>query len=143
MNDSLRALLDDPTPETWADARDIPIRPGLTLIMAVTAVEPRLTAEPETYVPDAVTVASGGKREERRRLQGRSRWRPLAPLRGLRRPRDLLGLGPKWYCGHDEDHDFGYCKECRQAMTTLRDGTPEGDENLRGYFRAMRLKRDA
>jgi hypothetical protein len=48
--------------ETWADARDLHVRPGLTLFMVVAAVEPRFTEEPESYVPDAVTVARALRR---------------------------------------------------------------------------------
>jgi hypothetical protein len=57
-----RVLTNTPTAETWADARDIPVARGLTLFMAVAAIEPRLTDEPETYVPDAMTVARALRR---------------------------------------------------------------------------------
>jgi hypothetical protein len=62
MERRLRALIDHPSVTTWTNTRDIPIRPGLTLFMAVAAVEPRLLADPENYVPDALTVARALRR---------------------------------------------------------------------------------
>jgi hypothetical protein len=58
----LRALLDYPSARTWAAARDIPVRPGLTLFVAVADVEPRLLADPENFVPDALTIARALRR---------------------------------------------------------------------------------
>jgi hypothetical protein len=48
---------------------------------------------------------------------------------------------PRRYCGHDEDHDIGLCRECRLQVARLYDGTEQGKANLLAFFEAMQTKR--
>lgn len=42
--------------------------------------------------------------------------------------------------GFDEDHDLGWCTECRQDIAWLL-GQEHGEKQAQGYIEAMQLKR--